>query len=109
MTKHIFAVLGGWRRTAVNLSGVTANDRFISVFGYSAPVTITLPHPGTVLSGKEFVVKDDSGIANTHTISVVPEAGTIDGGANVQITTAFGAVILISDGISNYSVISERI
>lgn len=104
MAKELVATLGGWMRTAASVA-LGERDRFVSVAGYGASVTITLPDPATVLPGKDFIVKDDAGDATTYPITVVAAVGTIDGEASAVIQVDWGAATFVSDGVSNYSIV----
>ena len=101
----MLGTLGGWRRSAVSVLVLADRDRFISLAGYAAPLTVTLPDPATVLPGKDFIVKDDGGLAAQYPITVVAAVGTIDGEASAQILVGYGAATFVSDGISNYSIV----
>ena len=67
-------------------------------------VTVTLPKASTC-GGTMIIVKDATGTANTHNITVDPNAvnpDTIDGGATATVTVNNGGLILVSDGVSNW-------
>lgn len=52
-----------------------------------------------------FVVKDETGAANTNNLVIAPEGSeTIDGAATVSITEDFGSITLYSDGSNLFSV-----
>lgn len=50
------------------------------------------------IQGKYVMIKDGKGDANTHTITISPAAGTIDGAATATITTAYGHVKYVYNG-----------
>lgn len=88
--------------TAINVS--SSNERIIGVTDTSVPRTITLSTVD-VKDGKTIMVKDESGAAGTNNITVATQgAETIDGGANIIISTNYGAVVLYSDGTNWFSI-----
>ena len=64
----------------------------------SAPFTVTLPAPSATKNRVLTVKRKNS---TTHTITVSPASGQIDGGASTTLTTAYQAKSFHSDG-SNY-------
>ncbi len=77
---------------------LTDGDHYVGVTDTSAARTVTLP-PATDRSGRVYVVKDESGGAGVHAISVQPHAGEkIDGADSLMISTAYGHLRVISDG-----------
>lgn len=61
-------------------------------------MTVTLPNPNQT-KGKLIHVKRANN--TTHTVTISPAAGQIDGAASVTLTTAYQARVFHSDG-SNY-------
>lgn len=89
-----FAVM----RTATNADTIAANEVIIGVTDTSALRTITI-NTLDVINGRVFIIKDESGGAATNTITVATEGSeTIDGAANLNITTDYGVARLYSDG-----------
>jgi hypothetical protein len=87
------------KRTATATS-MTADihDYLIGVTNTASPRIVTLPSAATI-SGKEYVVKDESGNAGTNNITVATAgAETIDGAATATIATNYGSVKVYSDG-----------
>lgn len=80
--------------TTDNISAT--KDYFICAFNSSAAATETLPsNPST---GLTFLIKDCSGNAGSHTITIVPTVGTIDGAAEFVMGTAFQSVAVTYTG-----------
>jgi hypothetical protein len=77
------------------------------VTSLTAPRTLTLPSASTAGAGFLVVVKDESGAAATHNITVQRASASgqlVDGAAGQVISTNYGVMRLISTG-SNWSVI----
>jgi len=68
-----------------NAYTVVANDYYIGV-NYAGPVTITIP--GGISSGREVVIKDESGNCETHNITV---SARVDNDAN-------GFILAVNNG-----------
>lgn len=79
---------------------VLTSDCVIAVRGLTAPRTITLPAQGvTLLVPQVYYVVDESGLAGTHTVTIIAADGaTIAGGASLTITTNRGGRALYADG-----------
>lgn len=74
----------------------TLNTDFYVIVDTSSARTINLlASPET---GRSYLIKDNTGSAATNNITIVPNAGNIDGAANYKITTNFGAVWIIYNG-----------
>ena len=97
------------KRTTVADANYTilATDHYVAVTSLSAPRTLTLPSAATAGAGFRLIIKDESGAAGTHNMTV-PVAGgsgqTVDGAASVAVAANYGTLRLISTG-SNWSVI----
>ena len=94
------------KRTAVNDAAYTIlnTDHVIAMTALSAPRTLTLPSVASAKDGKIFRIKDESGAAGTHTITIDGSgAEQVDGAANKQITTNYGAVTLYCNGSAWFS------
>lgn len=88
-------------RTSVSSSvySTTMSDFLISVTSLTTGVTIGLPSPGLVRTGKTYVVKDEVGGAGTTTITIRSFGDSnIDGSVTTTITTNYGAKRLYSSG-----------
>jgi hypothetical protein len=87
------------RRTAVKTNyTLTDADYYIGVTDTSAPRTLTLP-AASGREGRLYVVKDESGGAGNHPITVQVEAGgTIDGAKAKTIGANYGLMRVTSSG-----------
>ena len=85
-------------------TNATASDLTIFTDSGANTVAITLPTP---TAGRIVWVKDKTGKAATHNVSILPHAAeTIDGAASLVFTKNFDAAMLESDG-TNWSIMSE--
>ena len=65
---------------------------------------VALPAPSDC-AGKVFVIKEITGYASvTNHIDITPTSGTIDGISQIELSTPYGAVWLMSDG-TNYKLL----
>ena len=95
-------VTGGviFTRTAVSASyTVLTTDYIIAVTSTAASRTITLP--SSHIAGKIYIVKDESGGANTNNITVSGNGSNIDGTSTKVINTAYGYYNIYDNG-TNY-------
>jgi hypothetical protein len=85
---------------------IAASDRVVGTnASFTASRTWTLPAANAVNAGQALVVADFAGtVTGTNTL-VIARAGsdTINGGASVTISTANGAFMLVSDGVSKWT------
>jgi hypothetical protein len=86
--------------TAVSTSPyvVSATDYFLAVNSSSGAIQINLPNaPST---GREFVIKDSTGSAATHNITVTTVGGSvdIDAATTFVMNTAYQSINVIFDG-----------
>lgn len=92
-------------RTAVSGNyTILASDRLIAYTSTSSAFTATLPAASTTNAGQEWTIKDESGGANSHNITVKTAGGTIDGVAGSTgkvISTNYGVLKVYSNG-TNY-------
>jgi len=73
------------------------NDRYIGV-NCGTGSTLTLPATSGS-SGKEYIITDESGMAGTYPVSIVPTSpSTINGASSVSISANYGSKTIISDG-----------
>lgn len=71
---------------------VTTAQRYIGYTSLTAPHTVTLPPVATVADGFDVVVKDESGAAGTHNITIDADGvETIDGATMLVISTNYAA------------------
>lgn len=75
----------------------------------AAARVITLPAANLVDAGRYYIFTDSTGAASSNNITI-SRAGTdtIEGGTSWVIDRAYGSARLISDGISKWSVVTER-
>jgi len=94
-TSYIVSTYDDRKLTAVADAGrtITDADGIIAHTGTTAPRTDTLPD-ATKCNGKEIVIKDATGNAATHNITIDPVIGgqTVDGAATIAISTNWGKV-----------------
>lgn len=84
-----------------------ATDCYIGVTDTTAARVVTLPDAATVPANTVFIVKDESGGATTHNITVKATTSTLDGTAGatgVAISTNYGVQRWISDGTNYFSI-----
>ena len=80
---------------------VLTTDYYIGVTSTAGAYTITLPATSTIAPNQVFIIKDESGGAHTHNITVVGATGNIDGAASQVITQNYGSFSVTNDG-SNF-------
>jgi len=92
-------------RTAVSGNyTILASDRLVAYTSTSSAFTATLPAASASNAGQEWTVKDESGGAATHNITVKTSGGTIDGTSGSTgkvISTNYGVLKVYSNG-TNY-------
>ncbi len=80
------------------------------VFNYNTAGSIrilTLPLASTVQAGRFYFLKDKAGNCGANQLTVSPSGSdTIDGAASSAIGSAYGAMLVMSDGVSNYQIYS---
>lgn len=87
------------RKAVASNYSATVEDVYIGVTSTAADRTVTLPAAAACGNGKVFIIKDESGAANTDNITVDANAAeTIDGAATKVISTAYGSTRLICNG-----------
>lgn len=94
--------------TEVNTDLVIApSDTFVVLnVDCSAARNITLPSASAVVPGRIYFIKDGTNQSETNTLTVTPNgADTINLAATWTITSDGGAILVSSDGISNWSVL----
>jgi hypothetical protein len=86
-----------------NLTILPADTFVFIAVDTSASRTITLPLASSVAEGRVYAIKDSTGSANANPI-VVDRQGSdlIDGESSYNFDSNYGAVWLITDGISNW-------
>jgi hypothetical protein len=79
----------------------TAADRTILVDASTGAVTITLPSAGTLVAGKEYIVKKTDSSANIVTIAR-SSSNTIDGVTSVAIGDQYDSLTFVTDLVGWY-------
>ncbi|WP_375308399.1 hypothetical protein WI560_13525 [Bradyrhizobium sp. A11] len=85
---------------------IVTSDRVVGTnASFTASRTWTLPAANAVNAGHALIVADFAGTVTGSNTLVIARAGgdTINGGASVTISTANGAVMLVSDGSSKWT------
>lgn len=102
---NVFTVNSGivHARNSINSHySISTADYYIAC-NHTASITITLPRATSLASGQTFIIKDESGQANSYNITVVRQGSdTIDGETNFVIESPFGAVNLYSNGSDKF-------
>jgi hypothetical protein len=76
-------------------ANIAATD-FFCVINAAGAATVNLP--GSPVTGQTFVIKDGAGDAGTGAKTITPAAGTIDGGATIDLASDGAALNVIYDG-----------
>jgi len=86
------------KRTATAEDYTTSGETIVGVTDTTAARTITLATADCV-EGRLITIKDESGGAGTHSITIATEGSeTIDGASTVTISTNYGCIRLYSNG-----------
>jgi len=92
-------------RTAVSANyTILVSDYIVAYTSTSSAFTATLPAAASSNAGQQWIIKDESGGAATHNITVKTNGGTIDGTSGSTgkiINTNYGVLRVYSNG-SNY-------
>lgn len=88
--------------TAVSYQ-VLVTDVIIGVTDTTAARTITMPNSG-LLAGQRWTIKDQSGGAATHAITIAGNGANIDGSANQTMNTNYGSVDIYTDSTNFFLV-----
>jgi len=90
------------RLTVTSTHTASATNQIIGVSA-SAAIDIRLPNAANLESGQVYIIKDESGNAGTHNISIKASGSqTIDGESQISLESPFAAVNLYTDGVSKY-------
>ena len=88
-TQSFSSIVVAVRSSSAAAITVTTTDYFLCLDPSSNGITVSLPtNPAT---GQTYLVKDCTGRAGVHSITVVPAAGNIDGNANYVLTIPYQA------------------
>jgi hypothetical protein len=86
---------------------VASGTYLVAVNNTAAARAVTIP-TAQLAAGRVLIIKDESGGAATHNITITPEAETIDGAASIVIDQNYGCVHIYSDG-SNWFVLNKGV
>lgn len=99
------AVINYGTASTNTIIGAASPTVFLDVDTTSS-LTITLPLSASVSTGRIYCIKDATGNSESQPLTVAAAGGDlIDGQASVTVDSAFGAVFLIANGSSKYSVL----
>lgn len=84
---------------------IAANDFLVAQTATASAISLVLPAISAANTGVMYRIKDQSGAANTHNITISTTGGkTIDGAATNVINTAYGHVTIYNDGTQWYTI-----
>lgn len=94
-----------YNRTEADDDVLSSGERIIGVTDTTYPRTVTISEADIAIEGKKFVIKDESGSANTGNITVTCAGSghTIDGVPYKVINTAYGSLKLYSNGLNLFT------
>jgi hypothetical protein len=87
----------GVRSTNTNTTLSLTNDYFLCLDPTSNTIAVSLP--ASPPTGQTFLVKDCTGQAAVHAITVTPAAGNIDGSSNYVLTVPYQSIGLTYTGV----------
>jgi hypothetical protein len=83
---------------------LTATNYYVGV-NYAGATALALPAGSGLTTNRVFIIKDESGAANTNNITITPNGtNTIDGQASVTIAINYGSLSLLWQG-SRWSIV----
>ena len=104
---RLIGITGGisyTRRAISTHATASTNDVLLGVSG-SAAIQIQLPSAGDYLSGQYFIIKDESGAANTKNITIIASGSqTIDGENSVILESPYTSIQLYSNGVDKFHI-----
>jgi hypothetical protein len=104
---NINAILG--RTTSVTTASYTVQPTdVILAVSTSSATTITLPTPTTSNKGRVLTIKDVTGSASTHNITI-SATSLVDGASTLLISTNYGFVQIYSDGVTYYTEVLNNV
>ena len=85
---------------------ISSSDTFVYLrVDTTGARVITLPSAASVSEGRFYIIKDETGTANTNNITINRAgADTIDGEISLVVDSDFASAILVSDGTSKWSI-----
>lgn len=82
---------------------IGSGSTYVGMVTLTAPRTLTLPDAAEMQDGDEIVIQDESGNAGGQTITIATQGSdTVNGGASVTITSAYGRRRIIKRGTGAY-------
>lgn len=106
MSGRVTSIPPNRHTVATAAATISPTDVLVAVTNTAAAVTLTLPAANSVPSGRMIVVKDASGGAATHNITVTAAGSDhIDAGTTSVISTNYGVVRLMSNGSNGWDVV----
>ena len=80
----------------------STNDYYIGVQS-TASLGIKMPAASSLSIGQSFLIKDESGNANSYNITINPNGSdTIEGGNSVILSIQYASISLHTDGVSKF-------
>jgi hypothetical protein len=90
------------RQQVTSTMTASATDYFLGVSA-SAPITIQMPGADTLSSGQNFVIKDESGNAGIHNITIKSSGSqTIDGETTIILESSFASINIYTNGSDKF-------
>jgi hypothetical protein len=72
----------------------------------SVAISVFLSSVTTLENGKVIYIKDEAGNATTNNITITPHLSeTIDGSSSIGITSSYGSLTLIKNGVDSWFVL----
>ena len=104
---RLIGITGGisyTRRAISTHATASTSDVLLGVSG-SAAIQIQLPSAGDYLSGQYFIIKDESGAANSKNITIIASGSqTIDGENSVILESPYTSIQLYSNGVDKFHI-----
>ena len=95
------------RITKASNYNISSSENYIGCDTTTAPFTLTLPAANSVVSGKEYIIKDEGGNCGTNHLLLAP-SGTdqVDGiTAGYSLTVNFESVTVVCNGTNGWFLI----
>ena len=86
-------IIGKARTVSAATDTISAMSDYFLCVAYTSTGAVTETLPAGV-AGQTFLIKDCGGAAATHSITIIPSSGTIDGGSSYSLATNYGSVAL---------------
>ena len=85
------SIIGKTRTVSTATDTISAMSDYFLCVAYTSAGAVTETLPAGV-AGQTFLIKDCGGGAATHSITIAPASGTIDGGSSYSLATNYGSV-----------------